>query len=112
LVVGPGGQGKTRLARQLAQVMTNQGWEALFVAPDARPAALAVLAEVRSPLLVIVDYAELRQEQHLAELIKSLRRADQVGRLLLLARTAGEWREALAGTSPVLSAVADAPVVR
>jgi hypothetical protein len=112
LVVGPGGQGKTRLARQLAQVMTNQGWEALFVAPDAPPAELAVLAEVRSSLLVVVDYAELREEQHLAELIKSLGRADQVGRLLLLARTAGEWREALAGTSPVLSAVADAPVVR
>lgn len=112
LVVGPGGQGKTRLARALVEVMKSRGWEALFIAPDAPIAELRILAEVQSSVLVVVDYAEWRQEQHLAEIVKSLEQADQVGRLLLLARTAGEWREALARTSTLLSAVVEAPVIR
>jgi hypothetical protein len=111
LVVGPGGQGKTRLARQLAQVMKSRGWEALFVDPDAPLDELTVVSEVRSSLLVVVDYAESR-EDHLVQLIKSMNLAGEIGRLLLLARTNGEWRDALARRSALLSTVvAEAPVM-
>jgi hypothetical protein len=46
LVVGAGGQGKTRLARHLAAQLAAQGWAGLLLAETAGPEAIAVLGEV------------------------------------------------------------------
>ncbi|MEV6639380.1 tetratricopeptide repeat protein [Amycolatopsis sp. NPDC051371] len=87
-----GGQGKTRLAHHFGGQLVQQGRAVLWLDPRATAADLAVLAEVRVPLLVVVDYAEGRTAQ-LADVADLL--AQQAGsapvKLLLLARTAGAW---------------------
>ena len=89
LVVGPGGQGKTRLAHHLAALLGQNGWAAVILAERATPDQ--GLAQVRVPTLVVVDYAEGRPRQ-LEAVIAELERAEAKVRLLLLARTAGAWR--------------------
>ena len=106
LVYGPGGQGKTRLSRQLAHRMDAQGWATVTLGEHARRDQIDVLRHVRAPTLVIVDYAEGRAEQ-LAAVIDTLEQADVPARLLLLARTAGSWRTDRVGTSPLLDELAD-----
>ena len=110
LVVGPGGQGKTRLARHLAAGLAPQGWATLILADTATAEELAVLGEVAVPTLVVVDYAETRATQ-LDALIAALRDAPEKTRLLLLARTAGEWRTERVGPSPALRVLAEDRIV-
>ncbi|MGW3959982.1 tetratricopeptide repeat protein [Amycolatopsis sp. NPDC005003] len=90
LLHGPGGQGKTRLAHQFGRRLASDGWAVLWL--DARASSLEVLAEVRVPTLLVLDYAESRTGQ-LAALVEVLsRRAGGVPvKVLLLARTAGAW---------------------
>ncbi|WP_208630395.1 tetratricopeptide repeat protein, partial [Amycolatopsis kentuckyensis] len=92
LLHGRGGQGKTRLAHHFGEQLAQKGWATLWLDPRASAAELDVLAEVRVPLLVVLDYAEGRTTQ-LADLADLLaRRAGSVPvKLLLLARTAGGW---------------------
>lgn len=92
LVCGPGGQGKTRLAHELALTMRAEGWASVMLSDTAADDAVAVLSDLRIPILVIVDYAEARPEQ-LVRVCDALRRAEVAARLLLLARTDGDWRE-------------------
>jgi tetratricopeptide (TPR) repeat protein len=93
LLTAAGGQGKTRLARELVERMSDRGWAAGFLddqCPNDRLSGLAGLAE---PLLLVVDYAETRPEQ-LRRCLRALRPGTGGGcrvRLLLLARGAGEW---------------------
>jgi hypothetical protein len=110
LVVGAGGQGKTRLARHLAAQLAAQGWAGLLLAETAGPEAIAVLGEVAAPTLVIVDYAEGRTSQ-LDALIAAMGRAEAKVRLLLLARTAGAWRTERVGPSPHLAVLGDDRIV-
>jgi tetratricopeptide (TPR) repeat protein len=109
LVVGPGGQGKSRLARELVERMRVAGWVAGAVraVPDA--SAMAALGWVGVDVLLVVDYAEARGEQ-LQDLVNRLERSDHRVRLLLLARGAGEWRQEVAARDERLAAVADCPV--
>jgi hypothetical protein len=48
LVAGPGGQGKTRLARHLAAQQASEGWATVMLAERAGAAEIAVLGEVAS----------------------------------------------------------------
>ncbi|MDN3060563.1 hypothetical protein PH213_39860 [Streptomyces sp. SRF1] len=104
VLVGPGGQGKTRLARQLASVLREAGWVAAQVRPDLAdhtddsvPDWSAL--ETRLPLLLIVDYAETLPHQ-VRRLIEQLRHTRHQTRLLLVARTEGEWKTAPLGAGP------------
>jgi tetratricopeptide (TPR) repeat protein len=93
LLTGPGGVGKSRLARQLAQVLETEGWMTGGLAPQVDPSSiLDHLDGLQAPLLVVVDYAETRPEQ-VKDLIAAAHggTGDCVVRILLLARTEDEW---------------------
>ena len=98
LLVGPGGQGKTRLGRQLVHLRAGVGWAAGFLAadPPGQPLDLTAIADTATPTLLVVDYAETRTDQ-LARLLHTLEDAADVGpvRILLLARSAGQWWDKL-----------------
>ena len=114
LIHGPGVVGKTRLMISVAERLRNQGWTAGFL---ARPheAFEATLKQRRQALeqlidngedhglLVVVDYAEARQDdiRALAGLV-SQRTEDESRpvRVVLLARHAGEWWTNLHDESP------------
>ncbi|MFB7124279.1 hypothetical protein ACFCY1_11830, partial [Kitasatospora sp. NPDC056273] len=100
LLHGPGGQGKTRLARHLGRQLTAQGWTVLWPRAGARPDQLLEVRRAAKPLLVVLDYAETRPNQ-LGALVEAA--AEHPGtspfKLLLLARTAGDWwQQAQAGS--------------
>ncbi|MGW2823721.1 P-loop NTPase, partial [Streptomyces sp. NPDC001443] len=92
LLHGPGGQGKTRLGHHLASLLTADRWVVLWPRPDATADQLRQIRDVSKPLLVVLDYAETRTEQ-LAALVEAA--ADHPGtapfKVLLLARTDGDW---------------------
>jgi hypothetical protein len=98
LLVGPGGQGKTRLARELIHIRSRTGWTAGFLVVDSpgQPLDLQPISDTDSSLLVVVDYAETRSEQiiRLLSLLADSPEVNQV-RLLLLARSRGKWWEQL-----------------
>ncbi|MFC8720960.1 tetratricopeptide repeat protein [Kitasatospora sp. NPDC057198] len=92
LLHGPGGQGKTRLAHQLAALLAADGWAVLWPRTDATAAELGELRDVVKPLLVVLDYAEARTEQ-LTALVEAAARhyGGTPFKVLLLARTGGDW---------------------
>jgi hypothetical protein len=98
LITGAGGMGKTRLLIELSRRLQRQGWRVGFL--DARaPASDGLwsrLARGAGPLLVVIDYAENRRAQ-----VGALLRAVQANlgqrpvRLMLLARAADDWWDAM-----------------
>ncbi|MFB7675809.1 tetratricopeptide repeat protein [Kitasatospora purpeofusca] len=92
LLHGPGGQGKTRLAHHLGRELVGRGWTVLWPRAAARTDQLLEVRRAARPLLVVLDYAETRPGQ-LAALVEAA--AEHPGtspfKLLLLARTAGDW---------------------
>ncbi|MCQ0002796.1 tetratricopeptide repeat protein [Streptomyces sudanensis] len=93
LLHGPGGQGKTRLARQLTEGPGKDARRSLWLSPEAPPDGLRLLGDVASPLLVVVDYAETRTAQLTALLRVGAARREGTFKVLALARTDGEWWE-------------------
>lgn len=93
LVTGPGGAGKTRLIRRLAQEMRGQAWltgNLGDIPADTTTAALGFGA----PTLVVIDYAETRPTlvADIAAALTSPQPPDRgPRRLVLVARSAGEW---------------------
>ncbi|MFA7764356.1 tetratricopeptide repeat protein [Streptomyces sp. NRRL S-448] len=98
VMTGPGGQGKTRLARHLTDALSRDGWVTGHLRSDlsddppidGSPPDFTML-NTALPLLLVVDYAETRPRL-LRRLITHLHSSRSRVRLLLLARSDGEWR--------------------
>ncbi|MFC0111571.1 tetratricopeptide repeat protein [Kibdelosporangium aridum] len=107
LVHGPGGQGKTRLARELAGRLPAQ-WTTVWLDPRATREQLSTVAAAAAPLLVVVDYAESRIDQ-LDALLEACTRHPTASpiKVLLMARTAGTWWETLPAESAPAQEILD-----
>ncbi|MGW0363213.1 tetratricopeptide repeat protein [Streptomyces sp. NPDC003034] len=104
VTTGPGGQGKTRLARRLTTLLSRRGWAAGHLRSeltdhDASPDFSALATAL--PLLVVVDYAETRPRL-VRRLIAQLHRSRHRVRVLLLARSDGEWRTDALNAAPAV----------
>ncbi|WP_346113191.1 trypsin-like peptidase domain-containing protein, partial [Nonomuraea maheshkhaliensis] len=114
LVHGEGGHGKTRLAREFVERSRRKGWLAGFFDPRLPPEKRAVTALGHSdrPVLLVIDYAETDPAvvQKLIDIIVVQRRNRQPLRLLLLARTAGQWWKALAAGLTKAGCSPDEPI--
>ncbi|OQQ17790.1 hypothetical protein B0675_12285 [Streptomyces sp. M41(2017)] len=113
LIHGPGGQGKTRLAHHLATLLARQKpWAVLWLRADAADGSLDVVASATAPALIVVDYAETRTSQ-LTDLCQALARhgigtgAGTAVKVLLLARTAGDWWQTLQDKTPAAEELLD-----
>lgn len=104
MVTGPGGQGKTRLAQEFAAQMRKQGWVAGWLKDtlDTADVSGRDLPATREPVLIVVDYAEVRAELVASMLSALLERKAEGVRLLLLARSSTEWWEQLKSSKPGL----------
>ncbi|MBA0053753.1 hypothetical protein E0L36_23685 [Streptomyces sp. AJS327] len=107
LITGPGGQGKTRLARRLCEEMETEGWVTGLVANQADVAAhLSTLTRTTSPVLLVLDYIETgpNQAQQIIDWLAEHPPFHPV-RLLLLARASGEWFAHLHAASAAIPGV-------
>lgn len=105
LVTGPGGVGKSRLASELADRMGQRGWKNVWVDDGQETSVLRDAASAgEERMLLVVDYADTRRG--LDDLLRELV-ADPPARVrvLLLARSAGEWWDRLRGASPAVRAL-------
>jgi glycosyltransferase involved in cell wall biosynthesis len=98
LLTGAGGLGKTRLAIELCQQRRCNGWCSGFLSRDDSSQTWDSLQKLKQPLLIVIDYAETRQDTLLV-LLKAILKShySQPIRILLLARGGGEWWEQLPG---------------
>jgi tetratricopeptide (TPR) repeat protein len=114
VLTGPGGQGKTRLARRLTAVLRQTGWVAAHLRGDLNDQSAGLGPDWSSldtdlPLLLVVDYAETLPRQ-VRQLIEHLRHTRHQVRLLLLARADGGWKSDTLGAGPdTRELLADAP---
>lgn len=102
------GVGKTRLAIEWMRRRQALGWAAGFLAKEISKDWFERLWALGQPLLVVLDYAESRTDLR-AALLRVLRYAQQEEagslrrvRLLLLARSNGDWWQGLRQSDPVL----------
>jgi len=112
LVYGPAGQGKTRLAAHFAELSAQAGWTIAqanhhreLPAPSSGASLTAQPPTVERGMVLVVDYAERWPTDDLLELARD--RMLHLGvptRVLLLARRAGLWWQALAHHLDNLSA--------
>jgi tetratricopeptide (TPR) repeat protein len=123
LVFGPGGLGKTRLMIEVAHHLRERCewsagfWDHLPETLDAVRQRWQALEQLilhgRSNVLLVLDYAEARKRevQELAERLDTLRGSrERKIRVVLLARTAGEWWASLLREDERLRALFDSPV--
>jgi hypothetical protein len=93
LITGPGGVGKTRLAVEFAVRLEAAGWRCGLLEAGYGGRVIQAIAAVTEPqpTLLVVDYAESRLD--LVDLLSELaaHQGEPVIRVLLLARTLGEW---------------------
>jgi tetratricopeptide (TPR) repeat protein len=102
LITGPGGQGKTRFARELASQMQAQNWLAGWLKPSPEERAdYRLVRQTREPLLLVIDYAETRADE-VVRLLGTLLEGQTAApvRVLLLARSSGEWWERVKTSTP------------
>lgn len=104
LVTGPGGMGKTRLARELCLLMRQEGWRTGFASDEAcagGPDVIEALLEREGPLLIVVDYAESRTS-FVTGLLSAIVEQGRTGpfRVVLLARRREAWWDQLKVEGP------------
>lgn len=101
MITGPGGQGKSRLARQFAAELAGEDW-IVGLLGDIHRTADQVLPERlqgrRRKMLLVVDYAETKPEL-IARLLARMARPKEAVRVLLLSRSAEGWWQDLADSS-------------
>ena len=99
VLVGAGGTGKTRLALHIAAEWAAEGatWQLVAAGQETRAAA-AARRVTAGPVLLVVDYAETRDD--LGELLRAVLADHGVIRVLLMARSLGEWWDRLTEESP------------
>ncbi len=110
LVIGPGGVGKTRLAEHLALRLPRR-WISGRLNATASTDMINKLSGVRRPVLLIVDYAESRGHQ-LEIIANATAKVEVKVRVLLLARSNGDWLPRLAARSSSLVGVLTCPIHR
>jgi tetratricopeptide (TPR) repeat protein len=100
LLHGPGGQGKTRVADELERRLTRRRWATVWLRNKESDEDLDILGSVSVPLLIIVDYAEISTKRVAAALRVCARiSGDTPVRMLLLARSRGDWWGSLRAAS-------------
>ncbi|MEU1465849.1 trypsin-like peptidase domain-containing protein [Streptomyces sp. NPDC005727] len=96
VVTGPGGQGKTRLARRLTDELRREGWVTGHLRSTLRDHTVSEDAlkslETALPFLLIIDYADARPSL-VRRIVERLRTTSHRTRILLLARSDGSWRQ-------------------
>ena len=101
LVTGPGGVGKTRLSVELCARLDPNRWRYVRAGDGEEEAALAaVRLGWPGRVLLVVDYAETRIG--LAGLLRAVASDAGPVRVLLLARSGGEWWDRLAAAEPAV----------
>jgi hypothetical protein len=97
LVIGSGGEGKTRLALEFLARSRPAGWSCGLLRQSADPDEVTIAAHPGNRLLLVIDYAAAKADG-IAALARRVSRARPrvPVRLLLLARTAGDWWSDLA----------------
>lgn len=106
LLVGAGGVGKTRLALELGEYLRSCGWRVVLVGAGKEAEALSLLeATTRGSIFLVVDYAETRAG--LVELLRSVPDHSAHVRVLLVARSAGDWWSRLCADVPPVRKLLD-----
>ncbi|MCY1021359.1 tetratricopeptide repeat protein [Pyxidicoccus sp. MSG2] len=113
LIHARGGMGKTRLLVEVCEQLRMQGWRAGFLAHSPRPERLEALLASAQDTLVVIDSAE--SEPGLPgylELIAQKLREKRQGRfrLVLLARSVGDWWSDIIARSKAINALLDSQV--
>ncbi|MEU4385395.1 toll/interleukin-1 receptor domain-containing protein [Promicromonospora sp. NPDC023805] len=112
LLVGGGGQGKSRLAHELAVSLQSTGWDVQLLEESGR-GGFVIQGLGARPTLLVVDYAETRDGQ-VKELLHGVFDDGLLGpvRLLMLARSTSEWWPSLLASSDAASSLLDGATVQ
>ncbi|MFB8166350.1 tetratricopeptide repeat protein [Kitasatospora purpeofusca] len=119
LLHGPGGQGKTRLVQELARQLATPAdgadhgpWASVWLRSDEQlkaaeqpaTAELALLQRTTRRTLVVLDYAESRLQQ-IGRLLEVTRPRELPFKVVLIARTDGDWWDHARELGPAAAAV-------
>ena len=93
LYTAPGGFGKTRLFRQVVRARHEAGWQAGFLREGmlARHGTEALFSRGKTSLLLVLDYAESRRAEIEPVVAAARGCARETVRIVLLARSDGDW---------------------